>query len=47
MEKWLEYFDTYGEDLLKAMPVKELEDWYGVTFVYWYTHNHSFGKVGA
>lgn len=44
--KWTEYFNLYGEDLLKAMPASELEMWYGAPFVYWYTHNYSFGKVG-
>ncbi len=47
MQKWIEFFDQYGEDLLKAMSVKEITMWYGAPFTYWLTHSHRYGKVGA
>lgn len=47
MDKWVEFFNEYGEALLKAMSPKEIREWYGAPFDYWYTHNHKYGKVGA
>lgn len=44
MKDWMQFFDEYGKDLMRAMPAGEIAQWYGEPFTYWLTHNYSYGK---